>query len=474
MGHIRSIFGLAGSSAMLLLSTPAWAGLQVTGPVDLGCLPGGDQCSARAINEAGKVVGSSEIDVGGVIETHATLWDNGAVDLGTGGHDESKATGLNNSGQIRGRLITAGQNQYGAIWDNGVLYDVGFASVNDINESGVAIGSGPCTAGGFVRPITWASPSAVCTELPSLEGGYGYGLGINNANPPVMVYQSQVGSTLHGVVYEDGIAEDVEVLFPEVTTETFSGAAFVADNGAIAGMTVIDGKQQPWTWDQTNGVTLPGQPDPACGSVGIIGHNDLSQLAVLCGGNPRAVYLWDPTEGYTLVGDTHLLNRPALNIHGAVTANDTQHPDGHRAYVFLDGETAYLPTPGTGAVYAFDINDQNQIVGSYVDAEGNTQAAMWQAEVVDPTPEESLDALIEDLLQLVDDGTLNSGQGNSLVAKIEASKKKLDKGKLCASSGPLNAFVHEVLAMVSAGKLTQAEADALISQVDAIGVELDC
>src|SRR6476620_5226338 len=66
---------------------PATPGPRVssTAPVDLGTLPGGLVSWARAINDAGQVVGASQVSSGA---GHAFLWEKGAMtDLGTlGGH----------------------------------------------------------------------------------------------------------------------------------------------------------------------------------------------------------------------------------------------------------------------------------------------------------------------------------------------------------------------------------------------------
>ena len=70
--------------------------------IDLGTFNDGRIGSASAINEAGQVVGFSEIAAFG--DWHAFLWDGaGLTDLGTLGGDESAAHGINGPAQVVGR-----------------------------------------------------------------------------------------------------------------------------------------------------------------------------------------------------------------------------------------------------------------------------------------------------------------------------------------------------------------------------------
>lgn len=91
---------------------------------DLGTL-GGRDSEATGLNDAGDVVGASEIgrSHGG---KHAFLWHAGRMrDLGTLGGKESRATAVNNQGQIVGTAQTRQEAMHGFLWQNGKMRDLG-------------------------------------------------------------------------------------------------------------------------------------------------------------------------------------------------------------------------------------------------------------------------------------------------------------------------------------------------------------
>jgi len=70
--------------------------------------------------------------------------------------------------------------------------------------------------------------------------------------------------------------------------------------------------------------------------------------------------------------------------------------------------------------------------------------------------------LIEAIQALVDDGVLNTGQGNSLMVKLQAAIQSLNKGNINAASNQLAAFTQEVGALLKAGVLSVEQAQPLI------------
>jgi len=114
-----------------------------------------------------------------------------------------------------------------------------------------------------------------------------------------------------------------------------------------------------------------------------------------------------------------------------------------------------------GAVYSIRLADQ-------VDVAGDVQQvpAEWSFESI--SLEGQIEQIIDDVEDLVDSGTLNPGQGNSLVVKLEGAFEKLDNGQSKPAANQLGAFINEVEAMVKSGKLTPEEGQSLIDAANAI------
>lgn len=156
MKFIKAIFFILilhiSMSASLVQAEIIISSIQV---IDLGALPGGTTSSARDINDAGNIVGSSETSTG---ETHAFFLSGGVMsDIGIlSGGDTSRATGINDFNQVVGRanglnLITGDLVFHGFKWQGGVISDLGAyppeddlnssSNANAINNSGLIAGN---------------------------------------------------------------------------------------------------------------------------------------------------------------------------------------------------------------------------------------------------------------------------------------------------------------------------------------------
>ena len=160
----------------------------------VGSDPDGD---AFWINDKGQAVGYSGTCTAAL---HAVSWEHGTPtplpDLGTG----AIAQGINNQGQIVGTVGSAdGTTQYGALWQNDVLTNLGTlpgdvaAIATGINSQGQVVGS------------TWDS----------------------NFN------------WSHGFIWQDGVMTDLNTLFPASSNLFATMANKINERGQISGMAIV-------------------------------------------------------------------------------------------------------------------------------------------------------------------------------------------------------------------------------------------
>lgn len=81
-----------------------------------------------------------------------------------------------------------------------------------------------------------------------------------------------------------------------------------------------------------------------------------------------------------------------------------------------------------------------------------------------PTPA----AVSESVSELVDAGTLNSGEGKALTHQLDVAQKQVDGDNASAAIGQLSAFINKVTALIVSGRLTEDEGQSLIDAVNAI------
>ncbi|UCH88338.1 MAG: SBBP repeat-containing protein [Thermoplasmata archaeon] len=85
-----------------------------------------------------------------------------------------------------------------------------------------------------------------------------------------------------------------------------------------------------------------------------------------------------------------------------------------------------------------------------------------------PDAADMIDDLIEDVEDLEDANKLNKGQANSLLAKLRAAQKQIDKGHPKTAANIIGAFINEVNSMVKTKKLTSSDGQALIDKANLI------
>jgi hypothetical protein len=91
-----------------------------------------------------------------------------------------------------------------------------------------------------------------------------------------------------------------------------------------------------------------------------------------------------------------------------------------------------------------------------------------------PEPAEAIQALIDEVLALVDSGALKQGQANGLIQPLKNAIRSLGRDKLNPACSLLHGFVGKLERKVDDGALTAEEAQPLFDAIDEIITDLGC
>lgn len=232
VGRIRH----AGNSPSLAALYDPSEGMQ-----DLGTL-GGEYSTAFGINNSGQVVGWADLAGEGREDCvpdsllcgteHAFLWENGVMtDLGTLGGIVSQARAINDAGQIVGWAETEEGCMHAALWENGTIIDLGIeGQAYDINESGEIVGSfsTQCESHAFLYR------GGELMDLGMLGPYVTEAYGINNRGQVVGYYWTD-DFIPRAFLWDDGGFVDLNTLSPPLSGWQFGEAQDINDNGQIVG-----------------------------------------------------------------------------------------------------------------------------------------------------------------------------------------------------------------------------------------------
>jgi len=200
---------------------------------DLGTLNGIDS-RATSINNVGQVVGSNS-------NPSAAIWNNGTpVVLGTLGGAYSYATSINDAGQVVGEsgLASNTAGSHATLWSGGTITDLGtlggiYSMANSINSSGQVAGWSS-TVNGTLSPVLWNGGTII--DLGTLGGGSGYAYGINDLGQ--VVGRSYLPNYMsHATLWHDGIVIDLGTL----NGGHYSQANGINNAGQVVGESTITG-----------------------------------------------------------------------------------------------------------------------------------------------------------------------------------------------------------------------------------------
>ena len=98
--------------------------------------------------------------------------------------------------------------------------------------------------------------------------------------------------------------------------------------------------------------------------------------------------------------------------------------------------------------------------------------ALW-LDVAPPTPEQQIDALVEQIATLISSGGLSAASASSLNASLGSALAALERGNENAARGELGAFVNKVNALVRSGRLAASAGADLVAAANAVSAGLD-
>jgi endoglucanase len=252
---------VVGTSGTQIVKNHAFLWTRAGGMVDLGTLGGTYSAASptiQAVNGSGEVVGESTLTPDGA--THAFSWTpaGGMHDLGTLGGTNSRARAVNDSGQVVGSSDTSGGATHAFLWTAGAgMVDLGTLGgtssyADAVNASGQVVGEST-TATGETHAFSWTQAAGI-VDLGTLGGTISYGPAVNDGG--------QVAGT-------SSITNDAESHAALWQTSTATGSAI-----HVVGTQIVDAAGTPLVlrgvdYSGTEYMCVQGAPTPSTHGRGI-------------------------------------------------------------------------------------------------------------------------------------------------------------------------------------------------------------
>jgi len=222
----------------------------------LPLLPGDNSSEPGQINARGQITGLSAETApdaatysAGTLHIRPVVWENGQVRvLPTGPTGEGISNGINDHGQIVGRLLTGPPGDSfqsrAVMWDRNGITDLGslggaWTAPYVINNRGQVVGFGAIPGGvsnGFIGELhAFFWENGVMTDLGTLGGTYSGAWGLNNRGQ-IVGEATYPGDTINrATIWENGAWRDLNNLIPADSGWTLIFTAGINDRGQIVG-----------------------------------------------------------------------------------------------------------------------------------------------------------------------------------------------------------------------------------------------
>ena len=258
------------------------------------------------------------------------------------------------------------------------------------------------------------------------------------------------------------------VLLSNVTNSTFSGITATNRTHGIRGVATTTGNvlQGNTLSGNVTGISFPGDGNT-------FSDNDLSSNSGVGLSISGSNIVVGPGNAITNNG-TGVLSSGSSNVNinnNIIAGNVTFGVQNTNNSVVINAENNFWGDPSGPLDNDVKVGGLNDLLGlSNPGGLGNavTDFVDYFPFVVGITPQEQICAFIEEVQELVDDGVLNGGQGNSLITKLINAKNLIDDGNFTGAIGMLGAFINQVNAFINTGILSPEVGQALIATTNDI------
>jgi probable HAF family extracellular repeat protein len=213
---------------------------------DLGTLGGTQpefppESNANDINDSGQVTGWSDSSDG---YAYAFLYNGSSMhSLDTHGAYGSNGVGINNSGQVVGKVFTTELDEYGnpvshAFLYSGSMRDLGTLGGTDswahgINDSGKVVGEAQIAGNAAWHAFLYNGSTMI--DLGTIGGNYSEAQGINAKGQIVGVSKTADNTAYHAFLYDGSAMTDLNTLINPSSGWTLNYAYDINDAGQIVG-----------------------------------------------------------------------------------------------------------------------------------------------------------------------------------------------------------------------------------------------